>query len=131
MRGAINIGIAGLRQHREEARVRFRPAIAHRCRIDDLDLWRFTIIQYFGRRTGRRDVFVVRDVFPEVAKILGGERLAIRPFVALAQMEREDAAVLNVDRPQDIRLESQFRGPTDETRIAPSVEQTYVLLSAH
>jgi len=65
----------------------------------------------------RRQVLVVGDILPVIAKILGRERLAIGPLVALTQMQRENAAVDVVDALQDVRRELQRLVVADEPRV--------------
>ena len=86
--------------------------------VDHLDLGRLAIDQQFARRADRREVGVVGDVFPVVAEILGGEGRAIGPFMALAQMEGEDAPFLDVEALQDVGHQIVMRVVAHQPRIA-------------
>ena len=77
-------------------------------------------------RAGRAQALALRHVLPEEAEVLGREGMAVRPFVALAQAEREDAALLHVDRRQDVRDQLQRLRVADEPRIAVDVEQAHI-----
>ena len=72
----------------------------------------------------------MRDVLPEEAEVLGGEGLAVGPSVALAQVEREDAAVLDLVAGQDVGDELEVAVVADQARVAVDVEQARVARAA-
>ncbi|MNY03137.1 hypothetical protein D3C86_1357410 [compost metagenome] len=77
------------------------------------------------------DFLVEGDILPEIAEILRGEVAAIGPFVALAQLEGEDAFVLNVVAFQNIRMKLEFFVITDEAGIAADRHQPDITLAAN
>ena len=70
------------------------------------------------RRAGGREFRVVGDVLPEVAEILGGERLAVGPACARAQDEGEDAAVLDLEVSRMSGAARKFGVVADQPRVA-------------
>src|SRR3546814_11139427 len=78
---------------RNEEGVRLRPAIAHRRLVDHLEGRQLVVEPQGNFRADGKELLVGGDVFPEVAEVLGGEGMAVRPAMPLAQLQGETAAV--------------------------------------
>ena len=85
MRRAKNLDRLRGGERRQEIRVRLRPGVADGHLVGNLDDRLLAVDQKLLRRPEARHLRVVRHVLPVEAKILGGERLAVRPFVARAE----------------------------------------------
>ncbi len=116
----------GARHARQEMRVGLRPAVAHQGLAQDLELRRLAVDQEVARRTRGAELLVVGDVLPVVAEVFRGERMAVGPAVALAQLHREDAPLLHVHRLEQIRHDVQVPVVADKARIAVDGEQARV-----
>jgi hypothetical protein len=57
--------------------------------------------------------------------------MPVRPFVSVAQVEREDPTILDVHRFEDVRLEPQSGGVADQARITVNHHHTGVFRPAH
>ena len=57
--------------------------------------------------------------------------MSVRPFVSAAQMEREDSAILDIHRCQDVGYERQRRGVADQPCIPVNHHHAGVLGPAH
>ena len=111
-----------LRERRQEERVRLRPAVAHGQGIGELDQRPLAVDEQVRRRPGRAQRLVVGDVLPPVAEVLAGERLAVGPAVARAQMEGEAPPVLDLDVFEDVRHQLELPGrsrPAGRSRRPP------------
>ena len=94
------------------------PGVADRAVVEDLDPRRLAVDQQFDRRSGGREVAVVGDVLPEETEVLGGEGLTVRPSVAGAQREGEDAVFVVLVALQDVGLELELGVIDDQPRVA-------------
>ncbi len=74
----------------------------------------------------RRQFLVVGDVFPEVAEVLGRERMAVRPFVAGPELQRELAAVLGLVARQNVGMQRQLVVVHDQPGIGVKRHQARV-----
>ena len=81
-------------QMREKFRIGFGPAVADRVGIDNVYLGRFAINQQIDRRSDQTFA-LIRDIFPIVAKIFGGEGMSVGPPVTFAKW-KVDAIVLDL-----------------------------------
>ncbi len=113
----------------EEA-VGLGPGPAHGELVQHLDLGRLAAGQELDVDTAEREIFVGGDILPEEAEILGSEGLAVGPFVPLAQVEREDPAVLDLVTGQDVGDEVQVAIEADEVGVAVDVEEPRFALAA-
>ena len=125
--GPVDEQRAGTGQRRQEVGVRRGPAVADRERVDDLHLRQLAVDHQLPGRPERAELLVVGDVLPKVTEILGRERRAVRPAMALAQPQREDPAVLDLDRAQDVGHELQLAVVADQARIAVHHQKPRVL----
>src|SRR3546814_6584238 len=82
----------------------FKQKTAYEMRISDWssDVCSSDLPQGNFRADGK-ELLVGGDVFPEVAEVLGGEGMAVRPAMPLAQLQGETAAVLDLKPLQDVR----------------------------
>ena len=124
----IDIEWTGSRESRKKRWIGFRPRIAHRKRIDDLDGGRLAIDQHLDRRTGKPQLAVVDHVLPEIPEVLRRERMAIRPAVPGAQMQREAPPLDDIDIGQDVRHEIEVLIVTNEARIVIDHDHAQVAL---
>jgi hypothetical protein len=100
------------------------PAVADRPLVDDLDLRRLAVDEEFDGRTGRRQFAVVGDILPEEAEVVGGEGVAIRPFVAGAQLQGELATLLDFVALEDVGVQLELVVVDDEAGVAVDRHQT-------
>ena len=84
-----------------------------------------------GLGPGRRKLLVVGDVLEIEAEILRREGLAVRPAMALAQREGEDAVVLDLDLLQEVRPQLQLLVIADEPRIGIDGDEPKIARLAH
>jgi hypothetical protein len=99
---AIDHQRRGRRQRRQEGLVGQGPGVADRRLVEDLDLRGHAVDQERRRQPIGAELGIGGDILPIVAEILGRERAAVRPAMALAQMEGEDAAFLDVEARQNV-----------------------------
>ena len=88
---------ARLRERGEEQGIGLVPAVAHVPLVEDLEARELAVDEENRFGPGRRKLLVVGDVLEIEAEILRREGLAVRPAMALAQREGEDAVVLRLD----------------------------------
>ncbi len=115
----------------QKQRVGPRPAIADRGIVQDFEARRLALRQHRHRQAGGRQLRILGDILKPITKILGGERLPVRPLHALAQMKREDASVFDIDRFEDVGLEFERRRVADQPRIAVDHHHAGVLGAGH
>ena len=109
VRRGVDVERSWAGQGRKKIGIRLVPAVTYGQRIDDLHTCRFAVNdQLVGWAEGRKH-FVHRHVFPEIAKVITGERLAVRPVMTGTQVQREDLVVLDIDVLQDVGLQDHVR----------------------
>ena len=118
-------------QRRQEERIRPRPRVAHGVLVEHLEVRRLALHEIHAGRTERSQRLVRGDVFPVVAEVLAGERPAVRPPVAGAEPQGEDAPVHDVQPGQEIGSEAVVGVVADQSRIAVDDHQAHVLAAAH
>ena len=118
VRRPVDVQRTRTRELRQELRIRLVPGEAHRGLAQHLEAGTAVAHLQHLRQAERRQVGIVGDILPEVAEIRGRERLPVRPAVAGAQVQREDAAVDVLDALEDVRDEVQLLVVADEARVA-------------
>ena len=110
----VQEGVARPGELRQEARVRLVPAVSDRALVEDLEARRLAVQHHELGDAGRRDLGVVRHVLPVVAEVVGRERMAVRPAMAVAEAEGEDLVVLVLELCQKVGLERELFRVADE-----------------
>src|SRR4030095_1938141 len=99
------------------------PAVLDGALVDDLDLGRRAVNHKLDRQTRGKELLIVGDVFPKEAKVLGGERMPVGPFVAVAQLEGELATILGLVACEKVRMKLEFVVIDDQACVAVSRHQ--------
>ena len=76
-------------------------------------------------------MIILCNILEPITEVFGGKRLSVRPFVSAAQMKREDSAILDIHRCQDVGYERQRRGVADQPRIPVNHHHAGVLWPTH
>ena len=126
----IDEELVGGGQGRDEEAVGLGPGPADGQLVQHLDHGLLAVDEQADVGAAEGQVLVVLDVVPVEADVLGGERLPVRPFVALAQAQGEDPAVLDLVARQDVGDELELGREADQVRIAVGVEEAGVALAA-
>ena len=72
--------------------------------VENLKLWRLTVNKQSGIQTERRQLLIVGNVLPPVAKILGRERMTVRPSMPFAQAQSKHPILNHIDTLENVRL---------------------------
>ena len=115
------------RQGGKKERVGLLPGVSHRGFVDHLETRRPAVDQQEALGAARREVTVVGDILPVETEILCGERLAVRPAMSPAEMQREDAPLLNVHSGEQIGDHVPLRIIAHQPRIAVDDHHARVL----
>ena len=115
----------------QEQRVRLRPAIADRRLVEHFEARRLAFWQQLHRQSRGRQFGVLCHVLEPIAEILGGKGMTVRPFHSLAQMQGKDAALLDIDRFEDVGLDLERRRIADQPRIAVDDHHAGILGGRH
>ena len=83
------------------------------------------------RRSGRRKLFVVGNVFPEIPEIFRRKGLAIRPSVAFPKVQRKYPAVFDFHVLENIRHQVEILVVTDQSGVTVDGEQSNVLAAVN
>ena len=75
------------------------------------------------RQARREKLPIVGDVFPVEAKVLGGERMPVGPFVAGAKLEGELATILGLVAREKVRMKLELVVIDDQARVAVNRHQ--------
>ena len=118
-------------QRRHEIGVGLGPGVAHRGLVDDLETRCLAVDQELGLQAEGRQALVVGHVLPVIAEVLGGEWMAVRPPVALAQVHGELAVAAHLEALQDVGHDLQVRVIGGETRVAVDRHHAHVLGFGH
>src|SRR3546814_3460502 len=104
----------------------FKQKTAYEMRISDWssDVCSSDLPQGNFRADGK-ELLVGGDVFPEVAEVLGGEGMAVRPAMPLAQLQGETAAVLDLQPLQDVRHDLERLVVGHQARVAVDVQKAH------
>ena len=129
VRRPVDVERRGPGESRQEKRIGVRPRIAHGQFVDDLDLGGHALDHHFAWRAGGRKLLVIGDIFPVIAEVLRRERVTVRPAVALAQLESEDAPFLYREAFEDVGHKIVVLVIADKARIAVNGEQLHVLVA--
>src|SRR5262249_2589542 len=105
-------------KRRQEQRVRLRPGVADRRLVDYLEFWRLAAGHHLHGQAARRQLLIADDILKPITEIVGREGLAVRPFVARTQMQRENAPFVDINTEQHVGDDRQRRRVGDEPRIA-------------
>ncbi len=127
----VDIDRRGRRQRRQECRVRLRPGILDRQLVDDLEFRFLAIDHHLGRNAFAAQFGVLDHVLPEIAEVLGGEGMAVGPFVPLADVQREFLVVDDIDRLEEVGLHLDIRAIADQTRIFIDRDLAEIFLVFH
>ena len=118
VRRPVDVQRARPGQLRQELRIRLVPGVAHGGFAQHLETRAAVAHLQRLRQAERRQVGVVGDILPEIAEIRRRERLPVRPPVARAQVQREDAAVDVLDALEDVGDEVELLVVPHEARVA-------------
>ena len=131
MGGAIDEKRAGAGQPGQEEWIGAGPGVAHRGLVDDLEYWPLPVHQHGSGRARRRELLVVCHVLPIETQVLGGEGVAVGPFVPLAQAHGEDAAFLDVDSGKNVRHQVEVPVVAHQAGVAVDHHHPGVLGPSH
>ena len=128
--GPVDEELVGRGDRRDEEAVGLGPGPADGELVQHLDLGQLAIDHELDVGAAERQVLVGGDVLPEEAEVLRGEGLAVGPFVALAQAQGEDPAILDLVAGEDVGHEVEVAVEADQVRVAVDVEEARLALAA-